>query len=56
MTAEETYFAKIGSYTNTAGLTAGPNAFLATTPSWYDGVATGTHVAVKAAGTAVGCS
>jgi prepilin-type N-terminal cleavage/methylation domain-containing protein len=57
VTAEETYFAKTGTYTTTAGLTSGPNAFLATQPTWYDGIATGTHVAVKVpAGTAVGCS
>jgi prepilin-type N-terminal cleavage/methylation domain-containing protein len=56
VTAEETYFAKVGAYTNTAGLTAGPNAFLATQPSWYDGIATGTHVVIKPAGTAAGCS
>jgi prepilin-type N-terminal cleavage/methylation domain-containing protein len=56
LTAEEAYFAKYGSYTTTAVLTAGTTAFLATQPSWYDGTATGTHVAVKPAGTAVGCT
>ena len=56
ITAEEAYFAKNGSYTTTANLTSGTTVFLATTPSWYDGIATGTHVAIKPAGTAAGCS